>query len=82
MTREVGVIGVTRLMRASTSKASFWISRLCSTGSAPASNSFRIDSGSPKRMWMLPYRRRRVRTDRSSQPKLSFSFARPICSAA
>ena len=59
VTSEVGVIGVTLLMRFATSKASFWSWRFCSSscGSLPgwggpicACN----DTGSPNLMWMSP----------------------------
>ena len=57
---EVGVMGVTRLMRWHTSKATFWSAKLCSSGFGVASglgapSAFWSERGSPKRMWTLPY---------------------------
>ena len=59
VTSDVGVIGVTRLMRTETSNASFWSAKLCSSsrGSVPGSGGPSVacnDTGSPKRMWMSP----------------------------
>ena len=60
VTSDVGVIGVTRLMRTATSKASFWSARLCSSASRLGARAragrarLASESGSPKRMWMSP----------------------------
>ena len=59
VTSELSVIGVTRLMRTQTSKASFCTARLSSSGLGSALGSglprtLASEIGSPKRKWMFP----------------------------
>ena len=59
VTSDVGVIGVTRLMRTATSKASFCSAEVLLVGvrlgaGLGGPSALASDSGSPKRMWMSP----------------------------